>query len=113
MEILPPCDSSDKSLDARIKKHLSASYPCLHYIYDFGDYWDHEITLESVKREVTAIPECIDGSGACPPENSGGVAGYMQEIESGKISKSQAETFSVEAANQTLVNVFLKSVMGD
>lgn len=113
VEILPTCDEKGQSLEVRIKKHISPERPTLHYIYDFGDYWDHEITLETVLRDVTAIPECGGGEGACPPENSGGVAGYREMLAEGKISPEEAEKFSSEQANDALVNVFLKTVMGD
>jgi len=38
------------------------------YIYDFGDYWKHRITLEKVDSEDVARPYCLEGAGACPPE---------------------------------------------
>jgi hypothetical protein len=48
------------------------------YRYDFGDCWTHEILVE--KSEVAAgdppRTRCLDGARACPPEDSGGVAGY-------------------------------------
>ncbi|NQU46268.1 MAG: UPF0149 family protein [Chlorobium sp.] len=56
---------------------------CL-YVYDYGDDWVHEIILESVGE---LLPEefplcCLDGSGACPPEDCGGVGGYAALLES-------------------------------
>lgn len=50
----------------------------LIYRYDFGDRWEHEITIESIV-EPTRAPlrvECRDGARACPPEDCGGVPGY-------------------------------------
>ena len=38
-----------------------------------GAWWDHEVR----KR----YPQCIGGSGACPPEDCGGVAGYLARRE--------------------------------
>ena len=51
------------------------------YIYDFGDTWEHAITLEKIKPEKTAIADCIAGKGACPPEDCGGSWGYANLLE--------------------------------
>lgn len=48
------------------------------YRYDFGDDWEHEITVESI-TEPDREPlrsECLDGARACPPEDCGGTSGY-------------------------------------
>jgi len=50
------------------------------YTYDFGDDWQHDITLEKILpagAEVTSAV-CTAGKGACPPEDCGGVWGYQQ-----------------------------------
>lgn len=46
------------------------------YIYDFGDDWTHKITLEEITDAKALKASCIDGKGACPPEDCGGVWGY-------------------------------------
>jgi hypothetical protein len=46
------------------------------YIYDFGDDWIHQITLEKVLDEVHMFPELLAGKGQCPPEDCGGPWGY-------------------------------------
>ena len=48
------------------------------YIYDFGDDWIHEITLEKITNDTALVAACIAGKGACPPEDCGGPWGYMQ-----------------------------------
>ena len=52
-----------------------------NYIYDFGDTWEHKITLEKIKTDKTITADCIAGKGACPPEDCGGPWGYMNLIE--------------------------------
>ncbi len=52
------------------------------YIYDFGDDWIHTITLEKIIPEVSMTPTLLDGKGKCPPEDCGGVWGYMHMKES-------------------------------
>lgn len=50
----------------------------IHYTYDFGDDWNHVITVEKVlcAEPGRCYPECVAGKGACPPEDCGGVWGY-------------------------------------
>lgn len=50
----------------------------LCYLYDFGDNWEHLITVErSAPAGKVDVARCIDGTGACPPEDCGGSYGYM------------------------------------
>lgn len=48
------------------------------YLYDMGDYWDHEVRIEKFPpgNSKQNYPVCTGGSGACPPENCGGPPGY-------------------------------------
>lgn len=46
------------------------------YVYDFGDNWEHEIILEKITKDYGKFAECIDGKGACPPEDCGAFWGY-------------------------------------
>ena len=52
----------------------------LYYNYDKQNGWLHRIEVETlaadVPQEVSALPICVDGRAACPPEGSGGVWGY-------------------------------------
>ena len=52
-----------------------------NYKYDFGDDWDHQVTLEEITegRVIRAI--CLAGKGACPPEDCGGPWGYSRLLE--------------------------------
>lgn len=51
------------------------------YIYDFGDTWEHMITLEKIEHENLIFPKIETGKGQCPPEDCGGPWGYMQMKE--------------------------------
>jgi len=46
------------------------------YIYDFGDNWEHAITLKKIGQGELRYPECVAGGGQCPPENIGSIPGY-------------------------------------
>lgn len=53
------------------------------YTYDFGDSWQHDIQieceLESDSPERQA--RCVAGENACPPEDSGGLYGYYDKLD--------------------------------
>jgi hypothetical protein len=53
------------------------------YEYDFGDSWEHVILVEKVLPHdpEQAYPVCIKGKRACPPEDVGGVWGYLMFLE--------------------------------
>jgi hypothetical protein len=52
----------------------------LRYAYDFGDGWDHDLTVEKVAdpEPGTRYPLCVAGRRACPPEDVGGPWGYHE-----------------------------------
>lgn len=53
----------------------------LRYLYDFGDYWEHELKIEKLLPAETSLHAfCVAGERACPPEDVGGVSGYMDFI---------------------------------
>lgn len=64
----------------RLFKLLKHEGDRLTYEYDFGDGWEHTVTLEKVLPADAGVrvPACIAGSRACPPEDCGGVAGYEE-----------------------------------
>jgi hypothetical protein len=53
------------------------------YEYDFGDSWEHEVTVEATTWPRLALKHgvCIDGQNACPPEDVGGPSGYEQFLD--------------------------------
>jgi len=54
------------------------------YEYDFGDSWEHEITVEKILLPDPAVATtalCVDGARACPPEDCGGIEGYANLIK--------------------------------
>jgi hypothetical protein len=48
------------------------------YVYDFGDWWRHDVTIEAIEPNTRRRQRarCIDGAGACPPEDIGGIPGF-------------------------------------
>ena len=50
------------------------------YEYDFGDSWQHDVLFEGCVRadKDQRHPLCLEGAGACPPEDVGGTGGYVE-----------------------------------
>ena len=74
-EELTPYDELDVRLDA-----VAGPGSRFGYVYDFGDWWEHEVVVERVRPAEPGerLPHCLDGAGACPPEEAGGAIGYAQ-----------------------------------
>ncbi|WP_169914697.1 plasmid pRiA4b ORF-3 family protein [Rhodococcoides yunnanense] len=62
--------------DVPVDRLLSQVGDNLGYQYDFGDNWEHRIVLEAIGPVGDDGVRCLDGEGACPPEDCGGVHGY-------------------------------------
>lgn len=73
-------DQGTREDRTRLDQVLRAPGDQLTYLYDFGDGWEHRVTLESVapmsadERE----PRCLGGARACPPEDVGGIGGHHE-----------------------------------
>lgn len=51
----------------------------IDYVYDFGDHWKHRIKVEKVLPPLDMkLPLCIAGANATPPDDCGGVGGYLE-----------------------------------
>ena len=49
------------------------------YVYDSGDDWQHKIELEKIIDDYEfGYPTILEGDGACPPEDVGGIPGYEE-----------------------------------
>lgn len=94
----------------------------LRYTYDFGDNWEHDVTLEKILSDSAGLAGsvCTAGKGACPPEDCGGVWAYgelkasladpeaedhedlLEWLGLASGDDFDAKEFSVEEANQRL-----------
>jgi hypothetical protein len=88
---IPVTDSRNKKL----KEIFTKEGKRFIYIYDLGDDWVHKIILEKIIDENRQKAVCIDGKGACPPENCGGVWGYedIKETFAHNPKSEKAEEF--------------------
>ncbi|MEO3715718.1 plasmid pRiA4b ORF-3 family protein [Roseateles flavus] len=89
------------------------------YSYDFGDGWDHRITVEErlpIQDGHNDWAMCLAGENACPPEDVGGPPGYMDFLEAMHNTRHEqhsdywrwwggpfdARAFSINAANMAI-----------
>jgi hypothetical protein len=85
-EFGPAGPSGDSLVDARgctLKHLLARPGDSIRYEYDFRDGWRHTVVLEEVIARAAGPPQtrCIGGERACPPEDCGGVQGYVALLE--------------------------------
>ena len=68
----------------RLGKVLGEEVVDFVYTYDFGDNWEHAVTMEKrlePEEQTNTWPICLAGENACPPEDVGGIGGYMEFLE--------------------------------
>jgi len=53
----------------------------ISYIYDLGDYWEHNIILEKITETEEMLPYYLEGKGERPPEDVGGSGGFEEYLE--------------------------------
>jgi hypothetical protein len=89
------------------------------YCYDFGDNWQHQLLLEAILTPVPKVlyPTCLSGERRCPPEDVGGIDGYVELLEAigdpehedhGAMLTWAGEHFNPEAFSVTKVNQSLR-----
>jgi hypothetical protein len=66
------------------------------YLYDFGDSWEHLITVVAIEPwdPEARYPRCLDGAEACPPEDCGGIPMYEElrgQIETPKFDVAKVD----------------------
>ncbi len=80
----PEWDTGDVVYEKRVKlKSALEGATTFHYMYDFGDGWNHRIKVEKVLPPDSSLksPLCIGGANSCPPEDIGGIYGYMEFLQ--------------------------------
>lgn len=96
----------------------------LGYLYDFGDNWEHGLKLVNTHEDPAGfdhLPICLDGANAGPPEDCGGVYGYLENLEILRkpdpkddwhqtILEWMGEDFDPEAFDRDAVNRQLRSI---
>ena len=94
-------DEGTAEQEVRLDEVLVEVNDRLHYVYDYGDDWEHVVRLEAVLDRPEDAPRavCTDGRRAGPPEDCGGVWGYEQLLAEGGF---RAEAFDLDEVNGAL-----------
>ncbi len=80
-ELQHPCRLSSK---VKIDKYFETYCQAL-YVYDFGDFWEHDVVLEETVYDYPyPYPQCLELQGPCPPEDVGGALGYEDFLKAWK-----------------------------
>ncbi len=71
------------AIKVRLRDVIKAPTTIIDYVYDFGDGWEHRITVTDVRPgdPDIAYPRYIGGVGAGPPEDCGGLPGYYDLLD--------------------------------
>lgn len=59
---------------------IFSQHPEVIYEYDFGDSWEHIITLEKSITATSQQAKLLEGKGERPPENIGGLHGFNEYL---------------------------------
>ena len=72
-----------KARSIRLKSLVERGVERFLYLYDFGDSWRHDISVESVRDGDADVdyPAFVGGARRGPPEDVGGVVGFMEFLE--------------------------------
>ena len=85
----PPMDDDWESTPrieatkVRLRDILKPRKTNIDYLYDFGDSWEHRLTVTDIRQGKPAIsyPRYIGGIGNAPPEDCGGIPGFYGTLD--------------------------------
>lgn len=78
---LGPAEPAGDDARTRLDQVMAAPGDTLLYLYDFGDEWEHLVTLKRIVTTAEALPLLEAGVLAGPPDDCGGPGGYMHLAE--------------------------------
>lgn len=67
-----------EAIKVRLRDELKPRNPAIDYMYDFGDGWQHRLTVTDIRpgKPGVSYPHNVGGEWDCPPENCGRIPGY-------------------------------------
>jgi hypothetical protein len=71
-----------KATKVRLRDILKPRKTIIDYLYDFGDSWEHRLTVTDVRQGEPGIsyPRYIGGEWNAPPEDCGGIPGFYETL---------------------------------
>jgi hypothetical protein len=67
----------------RLRDVLRPRRTTIDYLYDFGDGWEHRLTVTKVRQGEPGIgyPRYVAGERNAPPEDCGGIPGFYEQLD--------------------------------
>jgi hypothetical protein len=67
----------------RLRDVLKPRKTIIDYLYDFGDSWEHRLTVTNVRQGEPGIsyPRYVGGEWNAPPEDCGGIPGFYETLD--------------------------------
>jgi hypothetical protein len=67
----------------RLRDVLAGRKTVIDYVYDFGDDWEHRLTVTDVRAGDPGVryPRYVGGERNGPPEDCGGIPGFYELLE--------------------------------
>ena len=67
----------------RLRDVLRPKKTTINYLYDFGDSWEHRLTVTAVRagQPDLSYPRYVGGEWNAPPEDCGGIPGFYAMLE--------------------------------
>jgi len=71
-----------KGWKTKISAYFSMENKKALFVYDFGDWWEHAVTLEKIltREPGREYPCCIAGKRNAPPDDVGSIPGYEEFV---------------------------------
>ena len=72
-----------EAIKVRLRDVLQPRKTVIDYTYDFGDNWEHRITVTDVRPGEPGVgyPRYIGGERNGPPEDCGGIPGFYDKLQ--------------------------------
>ena len=72
-----------EAIKVRLRDVLQPHKTVIDYTYDFGDNWEHRITVTDVRPGEPGVgyPRYIGGERNGPPEDCGGIPGFYDKLQ--------------------------------
>lgn len=101
-------DSDVPEVEVRLDEVLVDPGDVLHYVYDYGDDWEHTIRLEAASNRApdSPIAVCVAGRRAGPPEDCGGIHGYEEMLAAAADPSNERHDEAVEYLSSYLGGTF-------
>ena len=71
------------AIKARLRDVLKPRKTVIDYMYDFGDSWEHRLTVTKIRQGLSGVsyPNYVGGEWGGPPEDCGGIPGFYQMLD--------------------------------